>query len=218
MDRFDDASQAEARSRMVRAQLEARDITDRTVLEVMRQVPRHRFVHPSDISAAYSDQPLSIGHGQTISQPYVVASMTQELGLSRSSKVLEVGTGCGYQTAVLAELAARVYSIERIEPLLTAATARLLELGYDNVVAKCGDGSLGWPEEAPFDGIIVTAAAEEVPPALIEQLADPGRLIIPLGPAYATQDLVLIEKRDGRTISKSLYSVRFVPLRTSELD
>jgi protein-L-isoaspartate(D-aspartate) O-methyltransferase len=214
MGKTDDRSFEIARARMVQVQLRGRDITDEAVLAVMEKVPRHEFVRLKDRPLAYSDQPLSIDHGQTISQPYVVASMTQEVRLNRSLKVLEIGTGCGYQTAVLAELAGTVFSIECIADLHRQAAERLKNLGYGNVATRVGDGSQGWPEEAPFDGIVVTAAAESVPIALIEQLADPGSLIIPLGPEHGSQELVLFTKTGGRTERRSLYSVRFVPLRS----
>jgi protein-L-isoaspartate(D-aspartate) O-methyltransferase len=207
-----DAGHALARRQMVEEQLAGRDITDRRVLEAMGKVPRHLFVPPAVRSQAYADYPLPIGEGQTISQPYIVALMTQSLGLKGAEKVLEVGTGSGYQAAVLAELAARVFTIE-INPVLAERAAHTLEeLGYRNVRVKSGDGFFGWPEEAPFDAIIVTAAPEKVPPALFEQLKEGGRLIIPLGRANYLQVLTLITKKKGKPLSRDVLDVRFVPM------
>jgi len=207
-----DAGYALARRQMVEEQLADRDISDRRVLEAMRQVPRHLFVPPASRPQAYADYPLPIGEGQTISQPYIVALMTQCLELKGSEKVLEVGTGSGYQAAVLAELAARVYSIE-INPVLAAGAAGTLEeLGYRNVRVKSGDGFFGWPGEAPFDAIIVTAAPEKVPPALFGQLKEGGRLIIPLGGVNALQVLTLFTKKGGEPVSREILDVRFVPM------
>ncbi|MEW6051576.1 MAG: protein-L-isoaspartate(D-aspartate) O-methyltransferase [Candidatus Zixiibacteriota bacterium] len=204
---------AELREAMVLEQIERRGITDRTVLDAMRTVPRHFFVPESSRADAYADGPLSIGHGQTISQPYVVASMTEALRLDHRSRVLEVGTGSGYQTAVLAEIAARVYSIEILPDLSQRATVLLARLGYTNIETSVRNGYHGWPEEAPFDGIIVTAAASHVPPDLLTQMAETGRLVIPVqeyGPER--QDLVLVERTDGGLKRQVLYQVRFVPL------
>ena len=193
-----DAGAAVARRQMVEEQLASRDITDRRVLAAMGKVPRHLFVPAAQRSQAYADYPLPIGEGQTISQPYIVAVMTQFLGLEGGEKVLEVGTGSGYQAAVLAELGARVYSIE-INPVLAGRAARTLEeAGYGHVRVKSGDGFFGWPEEAPFDAIIVTAAPETVPPALFEQLKEGGRLVIPLGRADYLQVLTLVTKKKAR--------------------
>jgi protein-L-isoaspartate(D-aspartate) O-methyltransferase len=203
-----------ARLRMVERQLLSRDIYDQAVLDTMRIVPRHEFVPPEDRAQAYGDHPLSIGYEQTISQPYIVASMTQELHLTRSSRVLEIGTGCGYQTAVLAEICEHVYSIECVPELLTDASDRLRRMGYGNITLRTGDGSLGWPEHAPFDGILVAAAATDIPAPLLKQLADPGRMVIPVGAHLLNQQLVLIEKKDGRLTRSELYGVRFVPLQT----
>jgi len=203
------------RMRMVDEQLQRRGINDAAVLAAMRTVPRHRFVRPEDIDRAYADHPLTIGYEQTISQPYIVGSMTQELQIDGSSRVLEVGTGCGYQTAVLAEIARHVYTVECVPELLREANDLLSKLDYDNVTSMLGDGSLGWTEQAPFDGILVAAAASSLPPALVEQLADPGRMVIPLGESSFGQELVLVEKRDGKITQQNLYGVRFVPLRTS---
>lgn len=204
--------QARARRRMVEEQLASRDIRDSRVLEAMRRVPRHLFVPPGLGPEAYADYPLPIGEGQTISQPYIVALMTQCLELKGGEKVLEVGTGSGYQAAVLAELGARVYSIE-INPSLAAGAARTLErLGYDRVQVKAGDGFFGWPEEAPFDAVIVTAAPEKLPPRLFEQLREGGRLIIPLGRENFLQVLTLFTKKNGRPVSREILDVRFVPM------
>ncbi len=207
-----DAGYARARRLMVEEQLAARDITDGRVLRAMGDVPRHLFVPPAFRSQAYADYPLPIGEGQTISQPYIVALMTQCLGLKGSEKVLEVGTGSGYQAAVLAELGARVYSIE-INPVLAERARRTLEeLDYANVAVKAGDGFFGWPAEAPFDAIMITAAPEKVPPALFDQLKEGGRLIIPLGRADFLQVLTLFTKKNGQPVSRDILDVRFVPM------
>ena len=205
-----------ARLRMIDQQLQPRGICDSAVLAAMRVVPRHEFVFPEDLEQAYGDHPLSIGFEQTISQPYIVASMTQELRIDGESRVLEIGTGCGYQTAVLAEICKHVYTVEWVPELLADASDRLRRLGYANVTFRVGDGSLGWTEYAPFDGILVAAAAAEIPPALMEQLADPGRMVIPVGAHLSSQQLILVEKKDDRTNFDELYGVRFVPLRTSD--
>jgi protein-L-isoaspartate(D-aspartate) O-methyltransferase len=182
---------AKRRRRMVVEQLASRDIIDRRVLEVMGKVPRHLFVLPAHRDQAYEDYPLPIEEGQTISQPYIVALMTQCLVLKGGEKVLEIGTGSGYQAAVLAEIGTRVFSIE-INERLAAQSARTLQaLGYDNVQVKCGDGYRGWPEEAPFDAVIVTCASPEVPPSLLDQLGEGGRLIIPLGSPRHFQTLTV---------------------------
>lgn len=181
------------------------------VLEAMGEVPRHEFVPHEKISAAYKNRPLQIGHRQTISQPFIVALMTELLNLKGTDRVLEVGTGSGYQAAVLSLLAAQVYSIEIIPELGEAAQNNLRRLGYANVQTKIGDGYLGWPAHAPFDGIIVTAAPDHIPPALIDQLKPNGRMVIPVG--GFTQDLLVLTKRaDGMTISETIVPVRFVPL------
>ncbi|HUJ42610.1 MAG TPA: protein-L-isoaspartate(D-aspartate) O-methyltransferase [Opitutaceae bacterium] len=202
-----------ARARMVREQLAGpnRDIRDRAVLRAMEKVPRHRFVPEEIREAAYDDGPLSIGYGQTISQPYVVAFMTERLELKRGDRVLEIGTGSGYQAAILAELAAEVYTIEIIAPLAERARATLADLGYTNIRVRAGDGYLGWPEAAPFDAIIATCAPDTVPPLLIGQLKDGGRMIIPVGPTYA-QELVLLRKQGGRITRQAVLPVRFVPM------
>jgi len=181
------------------------------VLEAMGEVPRHEFVPREKISTAYKNRPVQIGHRQTISQPFIVALMTELLNLKGMDRVLEVGTGSGYQAAVLSLLAAQVYSIEIIPELGEAAQNNLRRLGYANVQTKIGDGYLGWPAHAPFDGIIVTAAPDHIPPALIDQLKPNGRMVIPVG--GFTQDLLVLTKRaDGTTISETIVPVRFVPL------
>ena len=185
----------------------------RDVLAVMATVPRHRFVPASQLRHAYENRPLAIGHGQTISQPYIVALMTTLAELQRDDTVLEIGTGSGYQAAVLAGLAGHVYSIEIIEPLGAQATQRLRALGYDNVTTRIGDGYYGWPKAGPFDAIVVTAAATSVPPPLIQQLKPGGRMVIPVGSSFFTQTLMLVEKDvDGRVHSRQILPVRFVPL------
>jgi protein-L-isoaspartate(D-aspartate) O-methyltransferase len=200
------------RQAMVARQLKARDITDPRVLTAMGKVPRDRFV-PEDLSSlAYEDHPLPIGLGQTISQPYIVALMTQWAEIKPGDKVLEVGTGSGYQAAVLAELTDRVFSIELLPELAEAARTRLRDLGYGRVQVKSGDGYQGWPEEAPFDAILVTATAPEVPPALKEQLKEGGRLVIPVGPAGSVQELLLLRKVKGDLKEEQRVPVRFVPL------
>jgi protein-L-isoaspartate(D-aspartate) O-methyltransferase len=201
---------AKARERMVASQIKARGIRDQRVLEAMRKVERHLFVPESYRSLAYVDQPLPIGEGQTISQPYIVALMTELLQLDGDEKVLEIGTGSGYQAAILAELAHHVYTIEIVEPLADQAEKLLTELGYDNITVKCGDGYLGWEEHAPFDAIIVTCAPPEVPQPLLEQLADGGRMVVPVGSFW--QELLLIEKEDGKITERSVIPVRFVPM------
>jgi protein-L-isoaspartate(D-aspartate) O-methyltransferase len=194
---------------MVETQIEARGIRDARVLAAMRKIPRDLFVPPAEAASAYDDRPLPIGSGQTISQPYVVAFMTEQLRLTGKEKVLEIGTGSGYQTAILAELAAKVYSIEIRPELARAAADRLAALGIRNVEVRAADGYRGWPEEAPFDGILVTAAPERVPPPLLEQLAPTGRMVIPVGAFY--QELKVIERQGGGYSEKSVLPVRFVP-------
>lgn len=183
------------------------------VLAVMATVPRHRFVPQGEIYSAYNNYPLPIGHGQTISQPYIVALMTDLLALDKQKSVLEVGTGSGYQAAVLSELAGSVYSMEIVAPLAAAAAKVLGELGYSNVEVQAGDGSAGWPEHAPYDGIIVTAAATHVPQPLLDQLKPGGHMVIPVGGWLDVQQLLLITKdADGRLHSRNIEPVRFVPL------
>ena len=199
-------------SQMVEEQLKPRNITSETVLNAMNNVPRHRFVSEHLQSRAYDDSPLPIGLEQTISQPYVVAFMTEQLELTPGMKVLEIGTGSGYQTAILAYLGCEVYTIELLEELALTAKQTLAALEFDNVKVKHGNGYLGWSEEAPFDAIIVTAAPGYVPEKLIEQLKNGGKMIIPVGEVDATQWLKLVTKIDGRTTTKDLLPVRFVPM------
>ena len=209
------AERIEERERMVAQQIQGfgRDIRDPNVLASLRTVPRHAFVRPGDLRRAYADQPLPIGLGQTISQPYIVAYMTEALKLGADYKVLEIGTGSGYQAAVCAEIAREVYTIEIIEKLAESAKERLRKLGYGNVSVKAADGYFGWAEYGPFDTIIVTCAAGFVPPPLIEQLKPDGRMILPLGSPFGAQTLVLVTKDDkGRVRSRSLLPVRFVPM------
>ena len=202
-----------ARLAMVAGQIAARGVKDPRVLDAMRAVPRHEFVPAALREDAYGDSPLPIGHGQTISQPYIVALMTELARPSPSDRVLEVGTGSGYQAAVLSRLVARVFSVELVDPLAQSAASTLRRLGYANVTVRSGDGYLGWPDEAPFDIIIVTAAPEEVPAALLSQLKPGGRLIVPVGRVYDVQDLQLIEKdATGRVSTRSVIPVRFVPM------
>jgi protein-L-isoaspartate(D-aspartate) O-methyltransferase len=203
---------------MVREQLSPpfRDITDNRILDVMGRTPRHEFV-PMELRArSYEDGPLPIGHKQTISQPYVVAFMTQHLKPRASDRVLEIGTGSGYQAAVLSQLVAELFSIEIVEPLAQRAESDLKRLGYTNISVRAGDGYQGWPEEAPFDSIIVTCAPESVPPPLVEQLAEDGRMIIPVGP-IGNQNLVLLRKRYGRLEQSAILPVRFVPMTGTAL-
>ncbi|HMH46045.1 MAG TPA: protein-L-isoaspartate(D-aspartate) O-methyltransferase [Pyrinomonadaceae bacterium] len=199
------------RQRMVQQQLIARGIKDGRVLATMEKVPREEFIPPESRSDSYEDGPLPIGYGQTISQPYIVAFMTEQLRLNPADRVLEIGTGSGYQAAVLAGLVADVYSIEIIEPLAKNAEATLQRLGCDNVRVKLGDGYKGWPEEAPFDAIIVTCAPDKVPQALIDQLKEGGRMVIPVGERFA-QELYLLEKKNGQVKQSVTLPVRFVPM------
>lgn len=200
------------REKMVREQLMSRDITDKRVLDAMSEVPRHLFVSPSYRRQAYGDYPLPIDEGQTISQPYIVALMTQYLKVGEDDKVLEIGTGSGYQAAVLAHLTNQVYSIEIREKLAEKASATLAKLGYDQVKVKWGDGYYGWEEHAPYDAIIVTCAANHIPPPLLQQLKQGGRLIIPLGSTLYFQTLTLITKTDGKPQVEHISGVRFVPM------
>ena len=203
------------RMRMVDEQIVRRGVRDAAVLRAMRVVPRERFVPPAQRRHAYRDRPLPLPHGQTISQPYVVALMISMLQLRRGERVLEIGTGSGYQTALLSELGAEVYSVEVIPELAVAAGKTLRELGYDRARIRVGDGRLGWERAAPFAGIIVSAAPRVVPPALIAQLAAGGRLLIPLGRPTA-QDLFLITRNNGQVQRKKILPVRFVPLTEPE--
>lgn len=197
------------RARMVSDQIAARGIKDKAVLDAMRAVPRHNFVPIEHVKEAYADYPLPIGHEQTISQPYIVAFMTEALEAKKGDKVLEIGTGSGYQAAVLAQMGVDVYSIEIVEPLAARADLVLKNLGY-KVHVKKGDGYAGWPEAAPFDGIIVTAAPSEVPPPLIEQLKEGGKLVIPVGRVF--QDLKVFKKQNGKLVKEKTLPVRFVPM------
>ncbi len=200
-----------AREKMVETQIKARGVKDTRVLEAMLKVPRHLFVEEALRDQAYGDFPLPIGEGQTISQPYIVAIMTEALKLKGNERVLEVGTGSGYQTAILAELALWVYTIEKYSSLLKRAKNILIKLGYKNISFKLGDGSLGWKEVAPFDAIIVTAAAPKIPQPLIDQLLEGGRIVIPVGDEYS-QVLVKGIKKDGKLRTQTLEAVRFVKL------
>ena len=202
---------ATERERMVKEQIVVRGVSDERVLQALRAVPRHEFVPERFRNQAYDDGPLPIGHDQTISQPYVVALMTEQLRPQPQHRVLEVGTGSGYQAAVLAGLVAEVYSIEIVEPLGKTAEATLQRLGYKNVHVKVGDGYKGWPEHAPFDSIIVTCAPDHVPQPLVEQLKEGGRMVIPVGPPLA-QELYVLQKSNGQLRQSALLDVRFVPM------
>lgn len=201
---------ARQREKMVDNQIRRRGVSDRRVLAAMRKVPRHKFVPENELEYAYNDTPLPIGCSQTISQPYIVALMTESLKLDETSRVLEIGTGSGYQTAVLAELFETVYSIEIVEELAKFASHLFDELGYKNIVAKYGNGFLGWPEHAPFDGIIVTAAPKNIPQNLIDQLDIGGRMAIPVGAFF--QELVLATKTEKGLDRENITGVRFVPM------
>ena len=198
------------REKMVEIQIKARGVKDPRVLSALLKVERHRFVPEGYVNSAYSDQPLPIGEGQTISQPYIVALMTELLELKGNEKVLEIGTGSGYQAAVLGELAKEVYSIEIVEPLATTAKNRLLELGYQNIKIKAGDGYLGWPEAAPFDAIIITCAPDHIPEPLVEQLKEGGRMVLPVGAHI--QELKKLVKRSGKIETTNIIPVVFVPM------
>jgi protein-L-isoaspartate(D-aspartate) O-methyltransferase len=205
-----DADHGQDREQMVAQQIAARGVQDARTLAAMRKVPRHLFVPPGLASEAYADHPLPIGHQQTISQPYIVAFMTEALHLDGDDTVLEVGTGSGYQAAVLAEIVSRVFSIEIVAPLAEEAGERLKSLGYANVEVRAGDGYQGWPEAAPFDAIIVTAAAPRIPEPLKQQLRDGGRLVLPVGDAW--QELVVVTRRGDRFDEDRVLPVRFVPM------
>ena len=208
-----DKDYEELREAMVKPQIESRGGKDEDVLSVMRDVPRHFFIDESLWPKAYSDGPLPIGHGQTISQPYIVAFMTELLRPDTHHMVLEIGTGSGYQAAVLAKLVHHVYTIEIVPELGRNAKAALKRLGYDNISVRVGDGYKGWPEEEPFDRIIVTAAPEKVPEALVDQLKPGGRMVLPVGPRWWGQDLLVIEKNErGKVVRKNTIPVRFVPM------
>jgi protein-L-isoaspartate(D-aspartate) O-methyltransferase len=202
-----------ARINMVKTQIKARGISDNDVLESMKRVPRHLFVPEEYESESYGDYPLPIGYGQTISQPYIVAYMTDVARPSAKKKALEIGTGSGYQAAVLSQIVDTVYTIEIVTELAIESAGRLKKLGYNNIVAKSGDGYNGWIEHAPFDIIIVTAAAGKVPDPLIDQLAEGGRMVIPVGTPGGVQKLMLFVKKNGRISSSELLPVRFVPFR-----
>ncbi|WP_045222946.1 protein-L-isoaspartate(D-aspartate) O-methyltransferase [Desulfonatronum thioautotrophicum] len=197
---------------MVREQIASRGITDTPVLAAMRKVPRHMFVEEALRSQAYEDHPLPIGYGQTISQPFIVALMTSVLNVQPGMRVLEIGTGSGYQAAILAEMGAEVYSVERIQSLYSAALTRLNKLRYFNVHLKLDDGTMGWPEEAPFQRIMVTAGGPDVPPPLLEQLDESGILIIPVGARQRSQELIRFVKKEGKIMKANLGSVMFVDL------
>jgi len=204
------------RDKMVSTQIKARGIQNREVLDTMMKVQRHLFVPDHYRKSAYSDYPLPIGHGQTISQPYIVAYMTEILNLESDHRVLEIGTGSGYQAAILAELVKEVYTVEIIPELEKAAKNRLIKLGYDNIHTRSSDGYFGWQENTPYDAIIVTAATEYIPPPLIDQLKDKGMMIIPVGSPFNVQTLMLVEKQGDDISTRSLMSVRFVPFRRGE--
>jgi protein-L-isoaspartate(D-aspartate) O-methyltransferase len=210
----DDSSYDAAREAMVREQIVGRGIRDTRVIEALRHVPRHRFIPAAERERAYADSPVAIGLGQTISQPYIVALMTELVRPQPSDRVLEVGTGSGYQAAVLARLVSHVYTIELEDTLARSAGAVLRELKYQNVTVRAGDGYAGWPEHAPFDIVIVTAAPEQIPQALIDQLKPGGRLIVPVGPRFTVQQLQLLEKdKNGAVTTRNVSPVMFVPLR-----
>ena len=211
-DRGDSPEAAKARDRMVREQIEARGISRPEVLAALRSVPRHRFVPENLLAAAYDDRPLPIGEGQTISQPYIVALMTDVIQAKPSDRVLEIGTGSGYQAAVLSGLAAQVYTIEIKQPLFLNAQSLLNKFGYKNVECRDGDGYFGWPEAAPFDAIMITAAVDHIPPPLVKQLRDGGRLVLPLGSPFGYQNLVLLTKRGDDVSVKQITGVLFVPM------
>jgi len=210
----DDSSYDAAREAMVREQIAGRGIRDRRVLEALRRVPRHSFIPAAERARAYDDGPVPIGQGQTISQPYIVALMTELVRPQPGDRVLEVGTGSGYQAAVLARLVKHVYTIELEETLARSATAVLRELQFENITVRTGDGYGGWPEHAPFDIVIVTAAPEHIPQPLIDQLKPGGRLIVPVGPRFSVQQLQLLEKdANGAIKTTEVSPVMFVPLR-----
>jgi protein-L-isoaspartate(D-aspartate) O-methyltransferase len=204
------------RHEMVARQITARGVSDPATLDAMRAVPRHLFVPDSQKPYAYDDRPLPIGYGQTISQPYIVGYMTQIIGPEKDHRVLEIGTGSGYQAAVLAQIVAQVYSVEIIAPLADQAEKRLADLSYDNVRIRHGDGYYGWEEFAPFDAIVVTAAAEFVPPPLMAQLKPGGRMVIPVGSPFMTQQLMLVTRKGEDVITQALFPVRFVPFTRSD--
>lgn len=206
-----------ARDAMVENQVAARGVSDERVLEAMRRVPRHRMVPEDRRRFAYGDHPVDIGYNQTISQPYIVGYMTEQLQLEPEDKVLEIGTGSGYQAAILAEITPHVYSIEIVPELAASARSTLKELGYDQVQVRQGDGYHGWEEHAPWDAIIVTAAAEHIPPPLLRQLKPGGRMCIPVGAQFGVQYMLMVSKdEEGRVSTRNLMPVRFVPLTREE--
>jgi protein-L-isoaspartate(D-aspartate) O-methyltransferase len=209
----EDAGYASRREAMVRIQIAARNVTDSATLRAMGSVRRHLFVPEASRADAYDDRPLPIGYGQTISQPYIVAYMTAAVLPRRDHRVLEIGTGSGYQAAVLAAIVQKVFTVEIVPELGSAARERLKDLGCRNVEVRIADGYHGWPEQAPFDAIVVTAAAEYIPPPLVQQLKDGGRMIIPVGSPFFVQTLMLVEKTEGEIRTTQLMPVRFVPFR-----
>jgi protein-L-isoaspartate(D-aspartate) O-methyltransferase len=212
----DDTTLLDQRISMVKTQIVERGVNDPNVIGAMKSVQRHKFVPDKYITSAYDDNPLPIGYGQTISQPYIVAYMTEVLNLRKTSTVLEIGTGSGYQAAILSPIVKQVYSIEIISGLAKSAANRLKNLGYDNIEVAIGDGYYGWNKYAPFDAIIVTAAAGHIPPPLLEQLKNNGRMVIPVGGSFTVQNLILINKDgDGNITTRNLIPVRFVPLTGS---
>lgn len=207
---------ATLRKTMVREQIQNRGVTDSATLEALRKVPRHEFVPEYQRPFAYWDRPLSIGKGQTISQPFIVAFMTAALNLKNSDLVLEIGTGSGYQAAVLATIVDSVYTIEIVDELALDAKKRLKNLGYDNITVRAGDGYHGWAEKAPFDAIMVTAGADSIPQPLVDQLKIGGHLIIPVGPHDGIRQLVLLTKKKNKIIKRNMMAVRFVPFTRDE--
>ena len=206
----------EARMNLVDETIAARGVEDPAVLDAMRRVQRHLFIPEDQVQNAYQDRPVPIGHGQTISQPYIVALMTEIVKPQADFRVLEIGAGSGYQAAVLAELVDHVYTVEIVPPLADWARARLALAGYTNVTVRHADGFYGWEEHAPFDAIVVTAAAPHIPPPLLDQLREGGRMIIPVGSRFRTQQLVLVEKKDGAFTTRNVLPVRFVPFTRSD--
>lgn len=204
------------RENMVKQQLIHRGITDSLTLDAMTKVPRHLFVPPHLMEKAYTDSPLPIGYDQTISQPYIVAFMTSVLELTKEDKVLEIGTGSGYQAAILAQIADSVFTIEIVSELVKSAREKFEFLHLENIEVRYGDGYFGWPEYAPFDKIIITAAAKEIPPLLFDQLCEGGKMILPVGPEFQVQYLVLVEKKNGKMVMHNLLPVRFVPFTREE--
>lgn len=201
------------RQRMVAEQIESRGVQKKNVLQALLTVPRHQFVPGNQTKHAYEDRPLPIGYGQTISQPYIVGYMTEIINPEPTQRILEIGTGSGYQAAILAEIVREVFTVEIISELGQSAAEHLKRLGYKKINVKIADGYYGWPEKAPFDAIVVTAAAEYIPPPLIDQLKDGGKMIIPVGSPFLVQTLMLVEKNKNKITTRSLMPVRFVPLR-----